>query len=116
MPSERAALAWCPFPDRESARKTAQQVLQEQLIACANIIPVIESVFIWRDELATEHETAVLFKTRAALLPALIARVGALHPYETPAILGWECDGTHPATLDWLSGNTAQNDIGGERT
>jgi len=35
-------------------------------------------------------------------LEQAIERLGALHPYDTPAIAGWCCDATHPATEGWL--------------
>jgi periplasmic divalent cation tolerance protein len=96
------ALAYAPFPDRDTAREVAGTLLAEKLIACANIIGAVESVFEWEGERASEEEVGVLFKTTAATLDALIERLGELHPYDTPAILGWHCDTGHPATLDWL--------------
>jgi periplasmic divalent cation tolerance protein len=102
-PDAAAALVWCPFPDSDSARAIAGQLLDEQLIACANILGPIESHFIWQGARATGAETAVLFKTTCECLSPLVARLGALHPYDTPAIIGWRCDASHPATMAWLT-------------
>lgn len=99
-----AALVWCPFPDPEAARTAADTLLDEGLIACANILGAIESRFVWQGARATGSETAVLFKTTGACLEAVVARLGALHPYDTPAIMGWHCDTAHPASLAWLAG------------
>lgn len=97
-----AALVWCPFPDRESARVVAGTLLDERLIACANIVGEIESLFEWEGERGAGTEVAVLFKSLADKTDRLIGRLAELHPYDTPAIIGWRCDFTHPATLDWL--------------
>ncbi len=97
-----AALTWCPFPDEETARAVAAQLLSEKLIACANILPAIESIFEWDGVPSTAKEVAVLFKTTSDLLDKLTVRLGELHPYDTPAIAGWRCDSAHPATLTWL--------------
>ncbi len=99
-----AALIWCPFPDRESARRIAGQLLADGLIACANILGDMESLFIWEGKAASAQEVGVLFKTTCDKLTAAIARLGTLHPYETPAIIGWDADAAHPLTLQWLSG------------
>ena len=99
-----AALAWAPFPDRETARNIAQVLLTERLIACANILGSIESVFEWNGEASNEEEIGVLFKTTSQLLDGLVERLGELHPYDTPAVLGWRCDAALPATLEWLNG------------
>jgi periplasmic divalent cation tolerance protein len=100
---EGAALIWCPFPDRESARAVARALLEERLIACANIIGEIEALFVWQGTPGSGSETAVLFKTTAARLDAAVARLGKLHPYDTPAVAGWRCDAAHPETLAWLA-------------
>lgn len=99
-----AALVWCPYPDAESARAAATALLDEQLIACANIMGAIESHFVWEGARASGAEVGVLFKTTAERLEALVERLGELHPYETPAINGWLVDESHPATLGWLNG------------
>lgn len=97
-----SALIWCPFPDRDSARQTASLLLDEKLIACANLVGEMESVFEWNGERDSAAETGVLFKTDASLLDAAVERLAALHPYDTPAIMGWRCDAASEATHAWL--------------
>ncbi|MBV7265554.1 divalent-cation tolerance protein CutA [Erythrobacter ani] len=102
MSGKGAALVWCPFPDRETARSAAGTLLDESLIACANIIGEIEAIFDWQETRSSGTEIAVLFKTTGERLEDLVSRLGELHPYDTPAITGWSCEQAHPATLDWL--------------
>jgi periplasmic divalent cation tolerance protein len=96
------ALGWCPFPDRESAKRAAATLLDERLIACANILPGMISVYDWNGARGEDEEVGMLIKTDAALLEAAIARLAELHPYEQPTILGWHCEATTPATAAWL--------------
>jgi periplasmic divalent cation tolerance protein len=96
------ALVWCPFPDEASAQAAAEVLLDEGLIACANLLPAMTSIFVWQGQRQRERETGALMKTNAELLAKAIARLAALHPYDTPAILGWRCDEAAPATLAWL--------------
>jgi len=100
----QAALIWCPCPDPKTAQELAGALLAEKLIACANIIPQITSVFEWDSKTNTETEAVMVLKTKAALLEKAIARLGECHPYDTPAIVGWVCDTAHPETLNWLGG------------
>jgi periplasmic divalent cation tolerance protein len=103
MPDEQGpALIWCPFPDSASAAAVADALLDEGLIACANILPPLQSLFVWQGQRYARTETGVLFKTDAALLDLAIARIGALHPDDEPAVLGWRCDAALPATAAWL--------------
>jgi periplasmic divalent cation tolerance protein len=97
-----AALIWCPFPDKETARRIAGQLLADGLIACANIMAEMESLFLWEGKADSASEVGVLFKTTGEQLDPAIERLGGLHPYETPAIIGWRCDAAHPLTQQWL--------------
>ena len=101
---EGPALVWCPFPNGDSARQAANTLLDEGLIACANLIPAMTAIYQWQGERGEAEEYGALFKTDAALLDALVARLETLHPYDEPAILGWRCDAAAPATSAWLSG------------
>lgn len=98
-----AALIWCPFADPESAAAAANVLLDEGLVACANLLPAVRSLYRWRGERGEAIETGVLFKTRADLLARAIARLEAVHPYEAPAIAGWRCDAAGAATGHWLA-------------
>lgn len=98
------ALIWCPFPDPAIAATVASALIDEGLIACANMLPDMHSLFVWNGERGESNETGALLKTDAALLDKAIARLGELHPYEEPAILGWRCDAALPATAAWLGG------------
>jgi len=101
-PAPKTALAWCPFPDRDSAAAAAKSLLDEKLIACANIMPGMLSLFEWNGERGEAGEAGMLIKTNAALLARAIARLAELHPYDQPAILGWRCDAATPETAAWL--------------
>lgn len=98
------ALVWCPFPDEDAALAVIDVLLDEALVACANIVSGVLSIFVWNGERGTAREFGVLFKTRAELLDAAVARVAQLHPYDDPAVLGWRCDAGAPETLAWLAG------------
>ena len=97
-----SALIWCPFPDEDSAAELATRLIDEKLIACANLLGSIRSLYEWNGERGDERECGVLFKTHTGKLDAAVARICELHPYETPAVLGWRCDAAGTATADWI--------------
>lgn len=104
--AETAALIWCPFPDRESARSIIAAMLDARLVACANMISELESHFLWKGVADSATETGVLFKLTAARLDEAVAHLGKLHPYDTPAIVGWAADAALPQTIAWLASAT----------
>lgn len=106
MEPQGPALIWCPFPDAPSAAAVAKLLLDERLIACANILPTMLALFEWDGAREEASEAGVLFKTDAALLERAMARLGEEHPYEEPAILAWRCDAASPGTMAWLGALT----------
>lgn len=100
------ALIWCPFPDEASARAAAATLLDERLIACANLVPGIHSLFAWQGKRDEARETGALFKTVASRLEPAMERLTQIHPYDQPAITGWTV--AAPAgVLAWLETETA---------
>jgi periplasmic divalent cation tolerance protein len=106
MEPQGPALIWCPFPDAATAAATAKTLLDERLVACANIMPAMLSLFEWNGERGEASEAGALFKTDAALLDRAIARLAEEHPYEEPAVVAWRCDGATPGTAAWLGALT----------
>ena len=106
MIETQAALIYTTLPDAPSAREIAGTLLDERLIACANIFPPIESVFAWEGKRESGNETALLLKTTRERLDQAVGRLGALHPYATPVIVGSVCGTAHPDTLAWLAEQT----------
>jgi periplasmic divalent cation tolerance protein len=95
-------LVWCPFPDEDQARGAAGTLLDEGLIACANIIPGMVSLYLWQGERGESREAGLLAKTHPEQGQAVIARLEQLHSYQTPAIVAWDSDKVGAATRDWL--------------
>jgi periplasmic divalent cation tolerance protein len=93
-----------PLPRRGHGRSDRQALLDERLVACANVLPAMLSLFEWNGERGESNEAGAIFKTDAALLDRAVARLGELHPYDEPAVLGWRCDATTAGTADWLAG------------
>jgi len=59
-------------------------LVTENLAACANIIPAVESIYHWRDKIENAQETLVFFKTTAGRYDAFQDKLKSLHPYEVP--------------------------------
>ena len=102
MSAAVGALIWSPFGSEQAAAKAARQLLDEGLIACANLVPGMRSLFLWQGKTDEQRECGALFKLDARLLASAMARLEEIHPYDAPAIMGWRCDAATPATLSWL--------------
>lgn len=90
---------------RDDARRIADALLSERLVACVQLLPV-ESHYVWNGERMAEPEVMVLAKTRADLFDRAIARIKALHPYETPEIVAQNFSAGFAAYLTWVADST----------
>lgn len=99
--------------DRESARELAAAVVAERLVACAQIVGPIESVFRWDGVVQVEAEWYCLMKTTAQRFPALAAWIAAQHPYETPELVASEIVAGAPDYLEWIAVETVPAGEGG---
>jgi len=91
------------FPDAEIARQIALTLVEEQLAACANLVPGAESIYWWKGVIETSAEVLVLFKTTPDLYSKLEERLKELHPYELPEILVTTPTSGLPAYLQWIA-------------
>lgn len=96
-------LVFSTFPDAETARRIAQQLVTENLAACANIIPAIESIYRWQDKIENASETLVFFKTTAGRSAAFQDKLKSLHPYDVPEIICLRIADGLPEYLKWVS-------------
>lgn len=96
------AIVLVTAPDLKTARTLANSALKEQLIACANLIPKIESHYRWHGKIESSAEVLMILKTRKSKLAALEKLILAKHPYDTPEFLVLPLSGGNKKYLDWL--------------
>lgn len=90
-------------PDLKTARRLAKAGLAKRLIACANLIPKIESHYWWQGKIETGSEVLLLLKTADSKLGALEKFILAAHPYDTPEFLVTPIKRGNKRYLDWLA-------------
>ena len=95
-------LAFTTFATEDDAVRVVRTLVDERLIACANLLPGARSIYRWRGETADEREVVVLMKTRKQDWTALLSRLHELHPYETPECLAVRVAAGAPKYLAWL--------------
>jgi periplasmic divalent cation tolerance protein len=93
-------------PDMKIARKLARAALSKKLVACANLIPGLESHYWWQNKMETANEILILFKTTRRNLPALEKLVLNQHPYDTPEFIALNPSAATSRYLKWWLGST----------
>ena len=92
------------FPDEATARTICAALVAQGLVACANILPPITSIYRWQGELKEEGEILAILKLPADGFPALEEELTALHPYEVPEIVAIPVAAVSEKYLAWVNG------------
>ncbi len=87
---------------KEEAVRIVRAMLEERLIACANIMDPVSSFFWWQGKIEEEQEVLVIMKSHETLFKKLSKRVMELHSYDTPEILALPIVNGSPSYLDWM--------------
>lgn len=97
-----AVLVYITAADEEEALRLGRLLVEENLVACANVVPRLLSCFRWEGRVQQEEESLLLAKTRSELVSAIVDRVKAVHSYEVPAVLALEIKEGNPDFLQWV--------------
>jgi len=89
------------LPDRDSARQLAQKLVGEQLAACVNILPGVESIYFWQGKIEQSDEVLLLIKVPEAGYVAVQQRLKTLHPYQVPELVALPVVKALPEYVQW---------------
>jgi len=91
----------------QDARKMAHSLVEEQLVACVNIIPNIESVYGWKGNIEENNEYILIARTSDDNVEKTVNRIEQIHNYELPDIIVLPVTGGLKDYLDYVSNETA---------
>ena|SRR5579871_5641949 len=103
----RFAIVLVTAPDMKVARRLARAALQAKLIACANLVPGLESHYWWQGKLDSANEVLLILKTARTKLPELEKLILSQHPYDTPEFLVLPLKAGAARYLKWLDDSVA---------
>ncbi|MGH7091107.1 MAG: divalent-cation tolerance protein CutA [Stellaceae bacterium] len=92
--------------DAAEAERIGRTLVAERLVACANVLPAMRSIYRWQGKIEEADEAVLILKTQATRLSALIARMKELHSYEVPCIEAIEIKEGNPEFLAWVERET----------
>jgi len=87
---------------KEEAIKIVRCLLEEKLIACANIVGPIDSLFWWKEKIDEAKEFLVLMKSNSKLFSKISRRVREMHSYEVPELIAFRIEKGLPTYLSWI--------------
>jgi periplasmic divalent cation tolerance protein len=97
-----ALVAFCTFPDADTARKIVREIVELHLAACGNVLPQVHSIYWWQGKVESADESLAVFKLSANRYAEFETTLRALHPYEVPEIVSFPIERALPDYLRWV--------------
>jgi periplasmic divalent cation tolerance protein len=88
--------------DKQEATNIARGLLEAKLIACANIIDGVQSLFWWQGKIDSSNESLLVLKTKKILFKKVTSKVKSLHSYQTPEIIALPIASGSEEYLKWI--------------
>jgi periplasmic divalent cation tolerance protein len=101
-----ASIVYTTIDNLQDARKIAHSLIDEQMVACVNIIPNIESIYKWKGKIEENNEYILIAKTVDENVGKTIERIKNLHTYELPDIIVIPVIGGLQSYLDYIDKET----------
>ncbi|HEY8354250.1 MAG TPA: divalent-cation tolerance protein CutA [Methylophilaceae bacterium] len=102
----KTILVMTHLPDRESAERMAESLVEQRLAACVNIHAACTSIYHWQGKIERSDEIPLHAKTTLDRYDALEAAIRAMHPYELPEIVHVHLDGGEHGYIQWIEQET----------
>ena len=101
-----ACIIYITAGSREEAVAVGRRLVEARLVACANVLPAITSLFWWEGAVEEDEEVALIVKTRRDLVDSVVAEVKAVHSYDCPCVIALPIEGGNGDFLNWIAKET----------
>lgn len=91
---------------KKEALLIIKRLLDERLIACANIIEGVKSLFWWKGKVVKATESLVILKTARKNFDKIKKSIKELHSYEVPEIIALPIVAGEGDYLEWIDKST----------
>lgn len=88
--------------NKEEAKRIVHGLLDQRLIACASLLPEIESIYRWEGKIEESKEVKVILKTAPTNFEVIQSYIQEHCSYEVPEILQVDIVQGNPNYLSWV--------------
>ncbi len=102
-----ACMIYITAASHEEAADLGRRLVNNRLVACANVLGPITAIFFWEGEAREEGEVAMVAKTQEDMVEHIVSRVKEWHSYDCPCVISMPIKDGNPEFLEWIAEETA---------
>jgi periplasmic divalent cation tolerance protein len=92
----------------EEARRICHQLVEKKLVACANIIPHVESIYLWEEKVENSNESKVFLKTLDSHFESVKDYIKDHCSYDVPEVSKMLIDDCNPDYFRWVENTVSK--------
>ena len=89
----------------QQAITIAEELIQQELAACVNIMPTMRSIYRFEGKVYDDEENFLVIKTTESLFDEVSAVISQMHTYTVPEITGIPIEHCMEEFADWVNAN-----------
>ena len=93
---------------KDEAQQIASVLIDQRLVACAQVSGPLVSVYHWQGKVDTSDEWLCTVKTRETLFDRVSIAIRAVHSYQCPEIVATPIIAASPDYLAWMEREVAE--------
>ena len=106
--AETEIVVFVTAPSEEEATRISRSLVEAGLVACANVLPRVRSIFRWEGKVTEEQESLIVLKTRSRLFKELAMAIKNMHSYSVPEIIAISIAQGSAEYLSWIRDVTSK--------
>jgi periplasmic divalent cation tolerance protein len=93
----------CTTSNIDESKKIARILVEQKLAACVNIIPKINSIYAWENNIVEDEEFLLIIKTTKEAFAELKQTIKQNHSYSVPEIIAIDIAAGDENYLNWIT-------------
>jgi periplasmic divalent cation tolerance protein len=98
--------AYIVLPTIEIARKLGRKMVDEQIVACVNILPGMQAIYRWEGRIEDANEVVMIAKSTAERFSDIVDFMALEHPYDVPCIVALPLVDGEATYMKWIVDNS----------